>query len=108
MRRSGATGLQHSGGASALGIDQRAEARPSAISSVGLPLHTYVVTKMNELFLSVSRHMTPSQLFTLTGPPSARSERGVRLQTLALYGVLVILVAPPTIASARRRPARSI
>jgi hypothetical protein len=64
-------------------------------------MHTEVgqlITKMNELFLSVSRNMTPStQLFTLTGPPSARSAHGVKLQTLALYGVLVILVALPLI-----------
>ncbi len=57
-----------------------------------------LITKVNELFQVVSRNMTPStQLFTLTGPPATRMLRGVSLQRLALYGLLVMLLALPTI-----------
>jgi hypothetical protein len=57
-----------------------------------------LISKMNELFQIVSRNMTPStQLFTLTGPPTTRTLRAVSLQRLALYGMLVLLIALPVI-----------
>lgn len=57
-----------------------------------------MISEMNELFQVVSRNMTPStQLFTLTGPPVTRTLRSVSPQRLALYGLLVVLVALPAI-----------
>jgi len=57
-----------------------------------------MINKMNELFQIVSHNMTPStQLFTLTGPPVTRTLRSVSSQRLALYGLLVVLIALPAI-----------
>ena len=57
-----------------------------------------LITKMDELFQIVSRNMTPStQLFTLTGPPTTRALRSMSAQRLALYGLLVLLIAVPVI-----------
>jgi hypothetical protein len=57
-----------------------------------------LITKMNELFQIVSRNMTPStQLYTITGPPTTRMLRSVSLQRVALWGMLVLLVALPVI-----------
>jgi len=82
-----------SGGASTLNAAAvRAEVDQTR-TEVGL-----LINKMNELFQIVSRNMTPStQLFTVTGPPSTRTLRSVSLQRLALYGVLVLLIALPII-----------
>ncbi|HYS52871.1 MAG TPA: hypothetical protein VER58_03775 [Thermoanaerobaculia bacterium] len=57
-----------------------------------------LINTMNELFQIVSRNMTPStQLFTLTGPPTTRVLRSIGAPRLALYGLLVLLIALPTI-----------
>ncbi len=57
-----------------------------------------LMSKMNELFKIISSNMTPStQLFTLTSPPTTRTLRSVSLQRLALYGLLVVLIALPAI-----------
>ena len=57
-----------------------------------------MINKMNELFQLVSRNMTPStQLFTITGPPTTRTFRGVSAQRLSLYGLLLLLIALPVI-----------
>jgi len=57
-----------------------------------------LIDKMNELFQIVSRNMTPSaQLFTLTGPPTTRTLRSVSAPRIALYGILVLLIALPAV-----------
>ena len=57
-----------------------------------------LIDKMNELFQIVSRNMTPSaQLFTLTGPPTTRTLRSLSAQRIALYGILVLLIALPAV-----------
>jgi hypothetical protein len=57
-----------------------------------------LIDKTNELFQMISRNMTPStQLFTLTSPPTTHTLRSVSLQRLALYGLLVVLIALPAI-----------
>jgi hypothetical protein len=57
-----------------------------------------LILRMNELFLIVSRNMTPStQLFTITGPATTRVDRALSATRLALYGLLLILLALPVI-----------
>jgi len=57
-----------------------------------------LINKMNELFQIISRNMTPStQLFSLSSSPTTRTLRSVSPQRLALYGLLVILLALPVI-----------
>lgn len=57
-----------------------------------------LIGKVNELFQIVNRNMTPStQLFTLTSSPVTRTLRSVSLQRLALYGLLVLLIAIPIV-----------
>jgi len=57
-----------------------------------------LLNRMNEVFQTVSRNMTPStQLFTLTGPPATHAVRSVSLRQLALYGLLVMLVSLPLV-----------
>jgi len=57
-----------------------------------------LTNKMNELFQIVSRNMTPStQLFAVSGAASTRTVRSVTARGLALYGLLVLLIAFPLI-----------
>ncbi len=57
-----------------------------------------LITKTNELFQVVSRNMTPAtQLFTVTGPPVTRMARGISIGRIALYCMLVMLLALPAI-----------
>jgi len=57
-----------------------------------------LVRKMNELYQLVSATMSPSaQLYTITGPPTTQTIRGVSIGRLALLGVLVMLIAFPLI-----------
>jgi len=57
-----------------------------------------LINKMNELFQIVSRNMTPStQLFAVSGAASTRTVRSVTARGLALYGLLVLLIAFPLI-----------
>jgi hypothetical protein len=57
-----------------------------------------LIGKLNDLFLVLSRNMTPaSQLFTITNPPTTKSVRSVSLERVALYGILVLLASVPVI-----------
>lgn len=55
-----------------------------------------LVGQMNEVFRVISRNMTAStQLFSLTGTPSVRTLRAIDVIRLALYGILLMLIALP-------------
>ncbi|HXI13953.1 MAG TPA: hypothetical protein VNM92_15105 [Thermoanaerobaculia bacterium] len=52
------------------------------------------IANVNEIYTVVSRNLNPStELFTLTAPPSRRTERTVSLPRLGLYGVLTFLLS---------------
>lgn len=56
------------------------------------------IVKLNEVYQSVSRNLHPStQFFSVVGPPSSSVERSRTLGKLALYGVIVLLIALPVI-----------
>ena len=70
----------------------RAEIETATIEVRGL------IGKINEIYQLLSRNLNPStQLLSLTAPPAARIERGRTLGSLAMYGVLVLLVSLPLI-----------
>lgn len=57
-----------------------------------------LIKKMNDLFGVVNVNMTPAtQLYSMTGTPSTRILRGLSLQRVALYGLLVFLISIPTV-----------
>ncbi len=57
-----------------------------------------LVVRMNELYGTLSRNTSPSkQLFTRTGTPMTRIERARSARQLALYGVVILLLALPVI-----------
>lgn len=57
-----------------------------------------MIAKVNEINKLVSRNLNPStQLFSLVGPPMTRIERARTFSRLAIYGVLVLLIALPII-----------
>jgi len=57
-----------------------------------------LIGKVNEIYQQLSRNLNPStQLLSLTGPPTARIERGRTISRLATYGVLVLLISLPII-----------
>jgi hypothetical protein len=57
-----------------------------------------LIGKVNEISQLLSRNLNPStQLFSTVGPPATHIERARSLSRLALYGVLVLLVALPVI-----------
>jgi hypothetical protein len=57
-----------------------------------------MIMKVNEIYGLLSRNLNPStQLFSVVGPPTTRIERARTLSRLALYGVLVLLIALPVI-----------
>lgn len=57
-----------------------------------------LVGKMNELFQTISKNMTPSaQLFTPTAPPETATMRAYDPIRLALYGLLGLAIALPMI-----------
>ena len=59
-----------------------------------------LVVKMNEIYQLLSRNLNAStQLFTLTGPPTTRLERARTFTRLALYGIVLLLVAFPAIVA---------
>jgi len=57
-----------------------------------------LIVKINEIYQLLSRNLNAStQLFSLVGPPTTRIERARTLARLALYGVVLLLVALPII-----------
>ena len=57
-----------------------------------------LIVKVNEIYQLLSRNLNAStQLFTLAGPPTTRIERARTFARLALYGVVLLLVAFPVI-----------
>lgn len=59
------------------------------------------IAAVNEIYELVSRNLNPStELFTLTAPPTRRTERAISLPRLGLYGVLTFLVSIPLIVGA--------
>jgi hypothetical protein len=57
-----------------------------------------LIVKMNEVYQLLSRNLNAStQLFTLAGPPTTRIERARTFTRLALYGLVLLLVALPVI-----------
>lgn len=57
-----------------------------------------LVVKVNEIYREVSRNLNPStQLYALSGPTTARLDRAVRLSRIALWGIVVFLLALPAI-----------
>lgn len=57
-----------------------------------------LVVKVNEIYRDVSRNLNPStQLYAMSGPTTARVERAVSLSRIALWGIVVFLLALPAI-----------
>lgn len=57
-----------------------------------------MIARMNEIYQGVSATLNPSsQLYSVTSSPVTSMQRGISLQRLALYGVLVLLIALPVI-----------
>ena len=57
-----------------------------------------LIVKVNEIYQLLSRNLNAStQLFTLAGPPTTRIERARTFTRLALYGIVLLLVAFPVI-----------
>jgi hypothetical protein len=57
-----------------------------------------LIANVNQIYQVVSRNLNPSaQLFTMTEPPSTRTERAQSLAHLFLYYVLILLLALPVI-----------
>lgn len=57
-----------------------------------------LIGKTNEIYQLVSRTLSPStQLFSVVGPPTTRIERTRTLSRLALYGVVILLIALPLV-----------
>jgi len=55
-----------------------------------------LIIKMNEIYQIVSRNTSPAtQLYTVTDMPVTRIDRTASLSSMALYGVLLLLVALP-------------
>lgn len=60
-----------------------------------------MIAKTNQLFQIINQNMTPSaQLFTVADPPVTRVLRSISPSRLALYGVLIGLLALPLIVAA--------
>jgi hypothetical protein len=52
------------------------------------------IRQMNDLYLAISHNMTPStQLFGATDPPSSRSMHAIDLTRLALYSLMLVVLA---------------
>lgn len=59
---------------------------------------TQIVQQMNAIYKDVSSNLNPTtELLTFTGVPTSRVTRAVNLKKLALYGILLFLVALPVI-----------
>ena len=59
------------------------------------------IADINEIYLVLSRNLNPStELFTLTAPPTRRTERTISLKRLFLYGIVVFLISIPLILGA--------
>jgi hypothetical protein len=57
-----------------------------------------LIVKINEIYQLLSRNLNPStQLFSVVGPPNTRIERARTLSRLALFGILILLIALPII-----------
>ncbi|MCU1227703.1 MAG: hypothetical protein JWO97_587 [Acidobacteria bacterium] len=57
-----------------------------------------LVGRVNEIYEQVSRNLNPStELYTLTAPPIAHTERTRDLKNLAMYDLLAVLIALPVI-----------
>jgi hypothetical protein len=57
-----------------------------------------LVGRVNEIYEQVSRNLNPStELYTLTAPPIAHTERTRNMKTLAMYDLLAVIVALPII-----------
>jgi hypothetical protein len=57
-----------------------------------------LIGNVNQIYQIVSRNLNPStQLFSMTAPPTTRTERASSLPRLALYYVLILLLALPAI-----------
>lgn len=58
-----------------------------------------LITRMNEVYVTVSRNLNPaSDLYTVLGPPGTEIARAISLKRLALYGAVVFLFSLPLIA----------
>ena len=57
-----------------------------------------LIAHVVELHLVISRSLSPSsQVLTLTAPPTAHTERALNITRVAIFGILVILIALPMI-----------
>lgn len=57
-----------------------------------------LVGQMNELYLIISRNLTPStQLFTLTSTPTTRDLRSLNLSRTLVLGLVLLLLATPIV-----------
>ncbi|MEA2571444.1 MAG: hypothetical protein QOI24_3445 [Acidobacteriota bacterium] len=57
-----------------------------------------LVGRVNEIYEQVSRNLNPStELYTLTAPPTAHTERTRNLKNLAMYDLLAVFIALPII-----------
>ncbi len=60
-----------------------------------------LIGKVNEIYVKLSSALNPStELYTLGGTPLTRTVRSVRLDRLALYGVLLLVLSIPVIIAA--------
>lgn len=59
------------------------------------------IADINEIYATLSRNLNPStELFTLTAPPTQRTERTTSLKKLFLYGIVAFLISIPVILGA--------